>query len=132
MPKLLKLVILRREESQIMWDIPRRNVQAGRFCRYKQIDHKGQHRNLVYKCPGQAQNAERVMGQYSETAINGSKAKRENAVTRLADSILKEVVCVLLWMTSFGTVDYGIEYGLGAMENATYDWFSVSPFSTLE
>jgi hypothetical protein len=39
----------------------------------------------------------------------------------MAGFILKEFVCVLLWMTSFGTVDYGIEYGQGGMENATYN-----------
>jgi hypothetical protein len=76
------------------------------ICQYKQIDHRGQHKILAYKHPGQAQNAERVTGQYSEPTINASKAERENAVTRLADFILKEVVCVLLWMTSFGTVEY--------------------------
>ncbi|KAJ5417496.1 uncharacterized protein N7487_001046 [Penicillium crustosum] len=63
---------------------------------------------------------------YSETTINASKAKRENVVTRLVDSIFNEVV----YMTLLGTVDCGIEYGLGAMENVTYDWFSISPFST--
>lgn len=55
------------------------------ICQYKQIDHRGQREILVYKYPSQAQNAERIPGQCSETTINASKAERANAVTRLAD-----------------------------------------------
>jgi hypothetical protein len=67
-----------------------KQVQAGRLSSSpsadtKQIDHEGQHKNLAYKHPSQAQNAERFTGQYSETTINASKAERANAVRRLAD-----------------------------------------------
>jgi hypothetical protein len=107
------------------------------ICQYKQIDHRGQHEILAYKHPSQAQNAERVTRQCSETTINASKAERENGVTGMADSILKPFICVLQRIVSWksGEIyysDMGLELGLGVAileQTGMYDWSSVNSFS---